>query len=90
MNRVSLSLEPSVYQLIKNKSNKSKYISDLILEAAYEKNRDTIAMRTKEALLKDEDFFREITVRLARGETVSYARNPNKTVQDFSPPESYA
>ena len=56
MHRISVSVEPAVYQLIKGKTNKSKYVSDLILRDAYEVHRDALAVRTKQSILEDSEF----------------------------------
>lgn len=56
MNRISITVEPAVYHLLKTKVNRSKYVSELVLQDAYEAKKDVLVERTKRALLKDKEF----------------------------------
>lgn len=60
MNRITITVPPAVSQLLKDKTNRSQYISDLILRDAYDTYKDDLMERTKKALLKDEVFIRQL------------------------------
>lgn len=53
MHVMSFSLDDAVANHLKYKSNKSKYINELVIADLYEKNKDKLADRTIELLLND-------------------------------------
>jgi hypothetical protein len=85
MIRITITVPPAVSQLLKDKTNRSHYISDLILRDAYDAHKDELMERTKKALLKDEIFIRQLHNGI---QTVGY--NYTKLIEDVSPPEETA
>ena len=60
---ISVKLDESLWVFIKNKPNKSRYISELIKQDIQMQNTRPIVKAIREELLADEDFFQELTSR---------------------------
>lgn len=75
MNRITITVPPAVSQLLKQKVNRSHYISDLILRDAYEGHKDELVERAKKAILEDEGFVSRL---------MSAVQGTSKVIDDVS------
>ena len=60
--KLSISIEDSLYNMIKHKPNISRYIQEVLREYLAEEQKDNIAKRVSAAVQKDDDFIRFIKV----------------------------
>lgn len=56
--KLSVSIDDSLYNMIKHRPNISRYIQEVLREHLAEEQKDNITKRVSQAMQKDDDFIR--------------------------------